>query len=211
MVMRSRWSLSTCGSLLSSICESPVNYWASYLVDLACPLFFAYLGLRQPQTWSSVLISLLFGVFMFSLAEYSIHRWLLHDPRSFFFSVHESHHIDPEKPAGIPFPATFVVLGPVWLLLTRMHIQSASFLLCGFSAGYLYFGILHHVEHTTRIKQIPFRWLQKRWAAHSVHHKLDHSNFGVMTSFWDYVFGTQPKRKPLVRYSRTNKETADLR
>ncbi len=195
MATRLSWSLSDGRSLLSTISENRFNYWASYVVDLACPLLFAYLGLRHLQRWPYVLISFLVGVFAFTFAEYAIHRWLLHDPRSVFFYLHASHHMDPKKTASFPFPTTLVVLLPIWLLLTRMHFQPASFFLCGFSAGYAYFGLLHHVEHTTRINQIPFRWLQKRWAAHSVHHRLDHSNFGVMTSFWDYVFGTKQKRK----------------
>jgi sterol desaturase/sphingolipid hydroxylase (fatty acid hydroxylase superfamily) len=195
MVLGSTQSFSTCRSLLSTISESQANYWASFVVDLTCPLLFAYLGLHPPMHWSSAIISFLAGLLAFSLAEYSIHRWLLHDPRSFLFYLHESHHANPGKPAGIPFPTSLAVLLPVWLLLTSMHFQPASFLLSGFSAGYLYFGVLHYMEHSTRINQIPFRWLQHRWAAHSVHHRLEQSNFGVMTSFWDYVFRTQYKRR----------------
>jgi sterol desaturase/sphingolipid hydroxylase (fatty acid hydroxylase superfamily) len=76
-----------------------------------------------------------------------------------------------------------------------LRIPGASFFLCGFSAAYFYYGALHHFEHTTRINQIPFRWLQGRWAAHSVHHRLDNRNFGVMTSFWDYVFKTHTSHR----------------
>lgn len=197
MAMRLGRGFSAGRSLLRGVTESRTNYWASYAVDLACPLLFAYLGLRQPQGWSLTLMSFLVGLAAYSLAEYSIHRWLLHNPRSIFFYPHASHHIDPTKPASFPFVTTPVTLVPIWLLLTRLHFEPASFLLCGFSAGYFYFGVLHHVEHTTRINQIPFRWLQERWAAHSVHHRLDQTNFGVMTSFWDHVFGTKQKRRPL--------------
>jgi sterol desaturase/sphingolipid hydroxylase (fatty acid hydroxylase superfamily) len=188
-------------SLLRTISKSRANYWASYVVDFSCPILFAYLGLHHQPTWTSLVGGCGFGFVVFTLVEYSIHRWLLHDPRSILFQSHEAHHIDPEKPSAFLFPASFLVLMPIWLLLVDgLHIHGASFFLCGFSAGYCYFGALHHFEHTTRINQIPFRWLQGRWAAHSVHHRLDQSNFGVMTSFWDYVFGTsqkQIKRKSL--------------
>jgi sterol desaturase/sphingolipid hydroxylase (fatty acid hydroxylase superfamily) len=190
--------LPACRSMMNDLSESRANYWASYLVDFSCPLLFAYLGLHRQMHWPSAVVGFLIGVMLFTLVEYSIHRWLLHNPESVFFQLHAVHHNDPEKPSAFIFPASMAILLPLWFLLTWIHFPAASFLLCGFSAGYFYFGMLHHVEHSTRINQIPFRWLQARWAAHSVHHRLDASNFGVMTSFWDYVFGThqrQQKRK----------------
>jgi sterol desaturase/sphingolipid hydroxylase (fatty acid hydroxylase superfamily) len=180
--------------MVRSISRSRANYWASYVVDFSCILLFGYLGLRRQAGWESIGGSLAFGVFVFTLVEYSIHRWLLHDPRSVLYQAHEAHHIDPQHAAAFLFPASFVVLMVVWVLLTYgLHVRGASFFLCGFSAGYFYYGALHHFEHTTRINQIPFRWLQGRWAAHSVHHRLDNRNYGVMTSFWDHVFGTHQR------------------
>ena len=183
---------SSFGSLMSTISASRANYWASYLCDFSCILIFAYLGFRGTWSWPWVILSSLFGLVVFSLVEYSIHRWLLHDPRSGLFHLHAAHHNDAEKLTAFFFPTSILVLVPVWLLLTKLlHLQHGSFFLSGFSAGYFYFGVLHHVEHTTRINHLPFRWLKSRWAAHSVHHHLDDTNFGVMTSFWDYIFRTQ--------------------
>jgi sterol desaturase/sphingolipid hydroxylase (fatty acid hydroxylase superfamily) len=182
-------------SLLRAISKSRANYLASYLVDFSCPVLFAYLGLRHRPGWLSMVLSSLFGIFVFTLVEYCIHRWLLHDPRSVLYQAHEAHHLDPHRPSAFFFPASFLVLMPIWLLLADLlRIHGTSFFLCGFSAAYFYYGALHHFEHTTRINQIPFRWLQGRWAAHSVHHHLDHTNYGVMTSFWDNVFGTSQKK-----------------
>jgi sterol desaturase/sphingolipid hydroxylase (fatty acid hydroxylase superfamily) len=188
-------------TLARTISESSTNYWASYVTDFTCPFLFAYLGMRHESSWPSTILSSLFGLAVFSLIEYSIHRWLLHNPKSLLYHLHEAHHNNPEKPSAFLFPTSIVTLMLIWLFLTRaLRFQSASFFICGLACGYCYFGALHHFEHTTRINQIPFRWLQKRWAAHSVHHRLDQSNFGVITSFWDYVFRTQQtqsKRKAL--------------
>jgi len=181
-------------SLVRTVSKSRFNYWASYVVDFGCIVLFACLGLRRHPTWPAVFIAFLSGVLVFTLVEYAIHRWLLHDPRSVLFQAHEAHHLDPDKPSAFLFPASFVVLMLVWLLLEPgLRLHAASFFLCGFSAAYFYYGALHHFEHTSRINQIPFRWLQKRWAAHSVHHRLEDRNFGVMTSFWDHVFKTHQK------------------
>jgi sterol desaturase/sphingolipid hydroxylase (fatty acid hydroxylase superfamily) len=174
-----------------AVSESRTNYWASYLTDFTCPFLFAYLGMRHRASWPSSMVSFLSGLVAFSLIEYSIHRWLLHNPNSILFDLHEAHHNKPEKPSAFFFPTSVVTLMLVWLFFDRaLHVESASFFICGVASGYCYFGALHHLEHTTRINQLPFRWLQKRWAAHSVHHRLDQSNFGVISSFWDYVFRT---------------------
>jgi len=192
---------STSRSWLSTLSESRANLWAANFVDFGCPVLFAYLGWRRHLGWSSIVVSFLFGLFVFTFVEYVIHRWLLHNPKSVFYPLHNAHHNAPEAISAGLFPQSFVVLMPVWLLLTYgFHLNGASFFLCGLSAGNFYFGMLHSLEHSVRINQVPFRWLQGRWAAHGVHHKLDHTNYGVMTSFWDYVFGThqrQAKRKAM--------------
>jgi sterol desaturase/sphingolipid hydroxylase (fatty acid hydroxylase superfamily) len=181
-------------SVLSRISKSRANLWACYVVDSSCPILFAYLGLRHHPGWASIAIDTLFGFVVFTLVEYAIHRWLLHNPKCFLYPLHEAHHLDPHAVSAGLFPTSLAVLMPIWLLLTAaFHWQGGSFFLCGLSAGNVYFGLIHQLEHSIRINQIPFRWMQGRWAAHSVHHHLDHTNYGVMTSFWDYVFGTHQK------------------
>jgi cyclopropane-fatty-acyl-phospholipid synthase len=188
-------------TLLSRMSKNPANLWASYVVDSSGPVLFAYLGLRHHLGWHSNLGNALAGFVVFTLVEYAIHRWLLHNPKCFLFPLHEAHHHDPHAVAAGLFFTSLAVLMPVWALLTIvLGWQGGSFFLSGLAAGNLYFGLIHQFEHSIRINQIPFRWMQGRWAAHSVHHKLDNTNFGVMTSFWDWVFGThqkQAKRKSM--------------
>jgi sterol desaturase/sphingolipid hydroxylase (fatty acid hydroxylase superfamily) len=180
---------------MQTICASRINYWAAYATDVVCPCIFAYLGMRYASAWPAIVFNVLFGLAVFSLIEYAVHRWLLHNPRSALFRLHDAHHTNPQKIAAFPFPTSFLVLMPVWCLLTwGLHFAQASYFLVGLSVGYLYFDTLHHVEHTIRINQIPFRWLKKRWAFHSVHHRISESNFGVTTSFWDHVFGTNQRQ-----------------
>ncbi len=196
LAMKARQTEDRPPSLLQRISKSRANYWAAYAVDFACPVLFAYLGMRLHPGWTSIVLDSIFGAATFTLVEYAIHRWLLHNPECFLFPLHEAHHQNPNETAAFLFPTSFLVLMPIWLLLTQgLHLAGASFFLCGFSGAYFYYDTLHHFEHTVRINQIPFRWLQGRWAAHSVHHRIDHTNFGVMTSFWDYVFGTHQKQR----------------
>jgi sterol desaturase/sphingolipid hydroxylase (fatty acid hydroxylase superfamily) len=191
MAARVRQAGNTSRSLIGAVCESRINWWAAYATDFSCPCIFAYLGMQHASSWLTIIFSSLSGLFLFSFIEYAVHRWLLHDPRSALFYLHSAHHKNPENTSAFLFPTSFLLLMPVWSLLTwGLHFQEASYFLMGLSGGYFYFDTLHLVEHTMRIRQIPFRWLKKKWAFHSVHHRIDRSNFGVTTPFWDYVFGT---------------------
>lgn len=182
-------------SMVGAICESRFNYWAAFASDFSCPCIFAYLGMHQGSSWPAIVISSLLGLAFFSLIEYAIHRWLLHDLRSALYYLHDAHHNNPGMISAFLFPTGLVVFMTVWGLLTwGLHLQQASWFMMGVSAGYFYFDTLHHVEHTTRINKLPFRWLKKRWAFHSVHHRIEQSNFGVTTAFWDYVFGTHQQQ-----------------
>lgn len=182
-------------NLMGSISESRWNYWASYVTDYSCPVIFVYLGLHHGSGWPTILAGIFLGLMAFTLIEYSIHRWLLHNPNSVLYPLHEAHHNHPETPSAFLFPTSLVVLMLVWLIFAKgFHLPASAFFIAGVAAGYCYFGTVHHVEHSTRINQLPFRWMKKRWAAHSVHHHFDNNNFGVITSFWDYVFGTHQKQ-----------------
>jgi hypothetical protein len=115
-------------SLVRTISESRTNYWASYVIDLACPFLFVHLGMRHQSNWPSIIVSCLSGLVVFSLIEYSIHRWLLHNPKSALFHLHETHHNFPEKPSAFLFPTSIVTTMLIWLFLTyALHFQSASF------------------------------------------------------------------------------------
>ena len=200
MALRVRQVGITARSIACTVCESRINYWAAYATDFSCPCIFAYLGIHQASSWPVIIFSAVLGLFAFTLVEYAVHRWLLHDPRSALFPLHDAHHANPQKTSAFPFPTSLLLLMPVWCLLTwGLHVQETSYFLMGLSGGYFYFDTLHHVEHTTRINRIPFRWLKKKWAFHSVHHRIGQSNFGVVTSFWDHVFWTSQKQMKRLR------------
>lgn len=190
-------------SAVKDVCESRINYWAAYATDFSCLVIFLYLGARQSAGWPAIILSTLSGLVVFSFVEYAVHRWLLHSPKSALFYLHDAHHQDPKKISAFLFPTSFLLLMPLWCLLTLgLHLATASYFLVGLSGGYFYFDTLHHMEHNTRINQLPFRWLKKKWAFHSVHHRGGRGNFGVITPVWDYAFGTHyqvlKRRAPLV-------------
>jgi sterol desaturase/sphingolipid hydroxylase (fatty acid hydroxylase superfamily) len=176
---------------LEAVTESRANYAAAYAIDLACPLVLAVVGWRHAVDWPGPLASICLGLMAFTFVEYAIHRWLFHAPDSVMGAMHQAHHDHPGGHTALPCISSAVVASTCWLALAPLTgVAVASFFLSGLLSGYAWYSLLHHFEHSVRINAIPFRWLQKRWAEHSVHHRLDHTNFGVTTSFWDHVFAT---------------------
>jgi sterol desaturase/sphingolipid hydroxylase (fatty acid hydroxylase superfamily) len=173
------------------IAMSRANYRLAYVTDLACAIAFGALGLSASGTWYVALASLFGGAFVFSFVEYALHRWVFHAGLLIWDELHATHHDDPKQPAALPFWFS-AVSAPVffWVLTQWSSAFVAHFVLCGFFAAYFSYGVLHHLQHSIRIKDIPFPSLRRRWAAHAVHHGRADVNFGVMTSLWDRVFGT---------------------
>ena len=170
--------------LMSAIAASRFNYYAAFVADLSCGLLFFYLGMRNPPSWPVIVIATIAGGLLFTLIEYSIHRWLLHTS-GILTHLHDAHHAAPEGISAFLFPTSLVVLGLIWMICTLVfHSQSASFVISGVGFTYFYYGVIHHCEHRVNMNRIPFRWLKGQWAAHKVHHHFVDSNFGVITPFW---------------------------
>jgi 4-hydroxysphinganine ceramide fatty acyl 2-hydroxylase len=179
--------------LLRAITGSRANYRASYAIDLLCPLILGYLGFREATTagWLVSIASAALGLIAFSFVEYAIHRWLFHGLSGAVGAMHQAHHDAPHGHTALPCITGAVVAVSAWSVL-RVIVGSAiaCCFLCGLLSGYVYYAALHHLEHRVRLTAVPFRWLQRRWAMHAVHHRLADTNFGVTTSLWDRVFGT---------------------
>ena len=177
--------------LLRAITTSRTNYHASFVLDLLTPLVLGYLGTRQSAGWPAVIVIWCAGVVTFSLVEYAIHRWLFHARSGVMAAMHQAHHEAPHDHTALPCITSAVVAAFAWVVLSPIVGSAAACVfLCGVMSGYCYYATLHHLEHRIRLSALPFRWLQRRWAVHSVHHRLVDTNYGVTTSFWDRVFGT---------------------
>jgi len=177
--------------LLRRVAESRINYWLAYAVDLTCPAVLAYLGWQHASGWAAALLAFCGGAFVFSFIEYALHRWLFHAPRSFARAIHQTHHSSPLAAVAIPFPSSAGAAFLMWsYLMPIAGEQQAGFFGSGLLSGYFWYSMLHHFQHSIRIRALPLRLLRRRWGAHAVHHGRSDRNFGVTTSFWDHVFGT---------------------
>jgi sterol desaturase/sphingolipid hydroxylase (fatty acid hydroxylase superfamily) len=182
--------------LLDRVTTSQLNYRASYFCDLCVPLLLFVLGWRTDLAPLPTAFSLGAGLFAFSFIEYAIHRWLFHSPTCFMRVHHDAHHHAPIEATALPCITSAVVAVASWLVMDPLlGTGVTAFFLCGVMLGYFWYAVLHHLEHHIGINRLPWRWLRRRWAMHSVHHKLPHTNFGVTTSLWDRLFGTHYQSK----------------
>jgi cyclopropane-fatty-acyl-phospholipid synthase len=146
-----------------------------------------------PWWWAAVLIGA--GVLSWSLAEYAIHRFVLHGLPP-FRRWHEAHHDRPMALICAPtvVSASLIVMLVFLPVFALAGLRPAAAFTLGVLAAYLAYTIAHHASHHWRARG---GWLQrrKRWHALHHHHRAGaSSHFGVTTGVWDRVFGTAAAR-----------------
>ncbi len=77
------------------------------------------------------------------------------------------------------------------LLILGAGLEGGSAIFAGLLAGYLIFITVHYAVHRWAIE--PHSWLYSAKLRHLVHHRFEHCNYGVTTSFWDVVFRTNAR------------------
>ncbi|XP_078067169.1 fatty acid 2-hydroxylase [Mustelus asterias] len=142
----------------------------------------------------------LFGMFLWSLVEYLIHRYLFHmkPPASNYylitlhFMLHGQHHKSPFDGSRLvfpPVPASFVVV----LFLAAFHLFAPGAvgmsIFVGGLCGYVIYDMIHYYLHYGSPKKGSYLYGLK---AYHVKHHFEHQRlgFGITSRFWDYPFNT---------------------
>lgn len=136
------------------------------------------------------------GLFVWTLAEYLIHRGVLHNV-VYFRDLHEQHHAAPTDLIGTPIWLSFAVIATAvfWPSWHFFGLGIASGFTAGVVTGYVGYSFVHHVLHHWHPQ--PGSYLYKVKRRHALHHHNDvEGNFGVTTLFWDHVFGTALSERP---------------
>ena len=63
----------------------------------------------------------------------------------------------------------------------------ASLMVAVLVSNFVYYGLLHHSQHHSRLK---VRYFLSTRSHHLIHHHFPDRNFGLTTTLWDRVFGT---------------------
>ena len=188
---------------LMTLEHSPAAYRADFALYGAACLTLAGLILWRHPPNSGVALALwvLAGGAGWTLAEYLLHRFVLHGMRP-FKDWHLEHHSRPTALIGSPtlLSATLfasLVGAPAWWLLGAWPAAALSL---GMLSGYLVYGLVHHATHHAAASggskpSSQSEWLMRRRRWHALHHAkraagAPASHFGVSIGLWDALFGT---------------------
>lgn len=160
-----------------------------------------YIKISSPD-FSLLALSLvvMFGVFLWTLSEYMLHRYLFHLPeglmlhpviRWFHFMIHGIHHLIPMDPERLVFPPPLGFLIGLCIFAIQNFVFGGNLsriLYFGTMLGYVFYDIIHWWLHHGNGGLEYFKGL-KRY--HNLHHFFEVDlGYGISTKFWDYVFGT---------------------
>lgn len=178
---------------LSMMSKTPLNYWAEFAVDIPFGVVMIFAGLRSNELGAiAVVLTILLGLFLFSIIEYSFHRWLFHGSMEIMTQGHRAHHENPLGYDSLPFFLPALILLALTGVLELLMPAKYDFLLTGIiTLSYVIYGLSHFTIHHHRFHYV----LARNWAAnHHIHHYHPDTNFGVTTPLWDIVFGTRYRR-----------------
>jgi sterol desaturase/sphingolipid hydroxylase (fatty acid hydroxylase superfamily) len=127
------------------------------------------------------MLSWALGLLVWSLAEYWVHRVVLHKWYPRFHAIHHKDPLNDEADVGYRIAACVcaAVLGLAWV---------TGFLgfAVGLVTGYLLYVTIHEGMH--RWDLYPIAWDNQ--IRHDIHHARWRYNYGVTSPLWDVVFGT---------------------
>lgn len=143
----------------------------------------------------SFIFLLFVGWLIWTFTEYFIHRFLMHDmilqgSKDNLFH-HQKHHQSPQNLKINSFHRLIFLL--IFLLSLTLSIQYGGYtvLLAGFIFGFTSYNFLHYLLHQPFGKY----FLPKVQRAHILHHfHRPNQGFSFSTSFWDWLFRTQPSK-----------------
>ena len=176
---------------------SKVPYFIPLVVYIPVICYFCYKSL-QLNTLTLFVAYLLSGLFVWTLTEYVMHRFVFHFyPSSnwgkrIHFIFHGVHHDYPNDAkrlvmppsASVPLATAFYFLF-YWTLAPSM----LDGFFAGFIAGYLCYDMTHYMLHHAQFKSGLWKKLKQQ---HMLHHYDDPTTkYGVTSNIWDKVFGTK--------------------
>ena len=168
------------------------------IIYLPTVVYFLYTSATgNALTGSEILLSTVAGLFIWTLTEYLLHRFVFHyQPTSklgkhLHFMMHGVHHDYPSDATRLVMPPSVSIpLASLFYLLFTAVLPAAHVapFFAGFLFGYICYDEIHYATHHAPLKGAVGLWLKHH---HVRHHYLDPDRgYGVSSPLWDFVFGT---------------------
>lgn len=184
---------------------SPLVVIAIWL-PVAVYFFVAAINNNPDNSFSfSIVAAFLVGLFIWTLAEYLLHRFVFHfQPHTptqerIIFLFHGIHHATPQDktrlvmPPVVSIPMALVFLGLFSLILNNWlgiwYWVDPMF--SGFMIGYLIYDLTHYATHHFPMRSGYLKFIKRHHMQH--HYKTPNQRFGVSSPIWDKVFRTLPE------------------
>jgi sterol desaturase/sphingolipid hydroxylase (fatty acid hydroxylase superfamily) len=182
---------------------SPVTVVALWLPIAVLFLVYSVQTASGARLLSYIPLGFLLGLFLWTFAEYTLHRFLFHyrpktpSQERVFFLFHGIHHAQPQVKTRLvmPFPVSIpmagMLFGLVYLVVAVMlrAPQWVPPLMSGFLIGYLAYDLTHYATHHFAMRSGAAKYLKRYHMQH--HYKDPNTRFGVSSPLWDLVFGTR--------------------
>lgn len=143
---------------------------------LVASLFAMVLLANSPLRISSDAALFVAGAGAWTLAEYCVHRFVLH---RLMPTRHGLHHAKPDE-------AIRTIFWQIWCCFAPVYVIAGGAFLAGALVAYAWYLLVHHCAHH-RPDRLPLALLDH----HKRHHRFASRNYGVSTTIWDHVFGTR--------------------
>ncbi len=144
------------------------------------------------------------GLFVWTLVEYLMHRFVFHFPtqgrprlEQIVFLFHGVHHAQPQlktrlvMPPVVSIPLALAFYGLFSLVCTALGASTWLYpLFSGAVTGYIAYDMIHYATHHFAMRSGVWKYLKRYHMAH--HFKTENARFGVSSPLWDYVFRTMP-------------------
>jgi len=176
----------------TAVLNGKVGYYADFIIYGALVVALVGFALREGRRdrwiWLAAAVA---GAGGWTLLEYLLHRLVFHR-MPLIADLHHAHHAAPRAYLGTPTWASLATLAgvffaPMWRLIS---LNVALGAITGLIAGWLWYGIVHHVIHYRRPRRLAIA-LKAASHRHFLHHSpYVFGNFGVTTGVWDRLFGT---------------------
>lgn len=149
-----------------------LTYWAEIVL---APVLALYLIASSSLPLDVIPGLVLGGAVAQTLAEYGVHRFVLHDLAPV---QHRLHHAKPNDVISSIF-------WPIWAAFAVVYLIAGGAVLAGILLAYTWYLFVHHCAHHGR-NALPASLLNH----HDGHHRYATRNFSVSNVLWDHVFGT---------------------